>query len=716
MASLVTFLFHINPTNFKIFASLLWIFDAILCTMVIRKIPYTEIDWSTYMQQVNCYERGIRNYSKIEGDTGPVVYPAGHIWFYLALSRTTSAGRDVRTAQYIFQFLYLTGLLLVFRIYYMSQRLPPFVLIILCCISYRIHSIYLLRLFNDPIAMLFFYFAVNLWISRHFLIGSIFYSLAVSVKMNTLLFSPALLFILLLNTGYWKTFKTIVLCGIVQVVLALPFLFHDPFSYLRRSFDLGRVFLFKWTVNWRFLPEAIFLNQQFHIALLIAHIVLLFLAGCLWFRRYGGYMRVFSIVSYGKLLLTTNEMLVALFTANLIGICVARSLHYQFYSWYFYTLPYLLFSGLPFNNDWLFKGDSVQKMIFRLSSSRVIFHLLHNFSVNSVICTVTMLHKGKGINKRFLCTISEGTIIFDREAKKIQRNRAAQLDDYDVCKYVKDEIAYRVADKVFDLTKFNDVCIDIGCGSGHIAANLIKENVGAIVQCDISAGLIKRSQDLVDSEVPVLSVIADESVVPFHEKSADLVVSSLSAHWINDLAKWFSRCLSILRPDCPLIGAMLANETLHELRIALQLAELERLGGIGLHISPFVRADDVGSLLSRAGFGMITLDTDELTVGYPNIFALLYDLQSMGESNALRNRATHIRRDILIAADAIYRSMFSRDGIPCPATFQIVSFIGWRPGPLMPKPAKRGSQQASFKDIGKIIEGKIPFPEQCNIK
>lgn len=38
----------------------------------------------------------------------------------------------------------------------------------------------------------------------------------------------------------------------------------------------------------------------------------------------------------------------------------------------------------------------------------------------------------------------------------------------------QDEIAYRVADKVFDLTKFNDVCIDIGCGNGHVAMNLIK--------------------------------------------------------------------------------------------------------------------------------------------------------------------------------------------------------------------------------------------------
>lgn len=62
--------------------------------------------------------------------------------------------------------------------------------------------------------------------------------------------------------------------------------------------------------------------------------------------------------------------------------------------------------------------------------------------------------------------------------------------------------------------------------------------MGVIIQCDISAGLIQRSKGAADSEVPVLSIIADESMAPFREKSADLVVSSLSAHWINDLAKW----------------------------------------------------------------------------------------------------------------------------------------------------------------------------------
>ncbi|TKR94940.1 hypothetical protein L596_009166 [Steinernema carpocapsae] len=202
--------------------------------------------------------------------------------------------------------------------------------------------------------------------------------------------------------------------------------------------------------------------------------------------------------------------------------------------------------------------------------------------------------------------------VFDRDMKRQQRDWVASNPDYDVYQYVKDEIAYRVADKVYDLTKFNEICLDLGCGGGHVAPHLIKENVGALIQCDMSEGLVRRSHSAQDSEIQTLRVIADEELVPFRESSIDLIISSLSGHWINDLPGWFSRCLKVLRPDCVMIGAMFAGDTLFELRVALQLAEMERLGGVGAHISPFVQPQDIGSLMNRAGFDMITLDTDEI--------------------------------------------------------------------------------------------------------
>lgn len=55
--------------------------------------------------------------------------------------------------------------------------MPPYVLIFLCCTSYRVHSIYVLRLFNDPVAMIFLYAALNLFLDGYWSIGSVFFRL-----------------------------------------------------------------------------------------------------------------------------------------------------------------------------------------------------------------------------------------------------------------------------------------------------------------------------------------------------------------------------------------------------------------------------------------------------------------------------------------------------------------------------------------------------------
>ena len=38
------------------------------------------------------------------------------------------------------------------------------------------------------------------------------------------------------------------------------------------------------------------------------------------------------------------DVLLMLFSSNLVGMAFARSLHYQFYVWYFYSLPFLLWT------------------------------------------------------------------------------------------------------------------------------------------------------------------------------------------------------------------------------------------------------------------------------------------------------------------------------------------------------------------------------------
>jgi alpha-1,3-mannosyltransferase len=93
--------------------------------------------------------------------------------------------------------------------------------------------------------------------------------------MNVLLFFPAFGLILFKSLGAWKTSFNILLAIFIQIVFALPFLMEYPKSYFARAFEFSRVFIYKWTVNWKFLDEKIFISREFAGILLFGHVFVL---------------------------------------------------------------------------------------------------------------------------------------------------------------------------------------------------------------------------------------------------------------------------------------------------------------------------------------------------------------------------------------------------------------------------------------------------------
>lgn len=275
-------------------------------------------------------------------------------------------------------------------------------------------------------------------------------------------------------------------------------------------------------------------------------------------------------------------------------------------------------------------------------------------------------------------------------------------EDVELYDYLKEEVGFRLSDRVFDVKRQFRNAVDLGCGRGYVSRHIMSESVQNLTLCDNSPTSLRAAEST--PGVNLLRKEIDEEIFTADKELLDLVISNLSLHWVNDLPRLFKSINDALQPDGVFMASFFGGETLYELRGALQLAEQERRGGVAPHISPFVKLRDVGGLLNQSGFTMLTIDADELTVGYPSMFELLWDLKGMGEGNAAFNRPLNVHRDVLAAAAMIYKDLYGTDkGIT--ATFQILYLVGWKPCATQPQPMERGSANVSLKDLGKVIEG-----------
>ena len=300
------------------------------------------------MQQIEIFLKGERDYVNIKGQTGPLVYPAGHVYFFTMLYYVTNFGKSILTAQIIFLFIYVSQIYTLTKIYKYALCMKPEYWWIsgLLVISRRVHSIYMLRCFNDGVAMLVVYIAILFLLKGNNKKSVFFFAIALSVKMNVLLFLPGVYLIVSRSEGIFKGTLYMIQIILMQVVIGLPFIQENPYSYFNKAFEFKREFLFKWSVNWNYLGEEVATNHLFAFLLLGLHLSFLIY---FLFTKWLCIKKAFKELSLYPLNLFPKKKEInpeytasVLFICNFIGICFARSLHYQFYSWYFHSLPFLL--------------------------------------------------------------------------------------------------------------------------------------------------------------------------------------------------------------------------------------------------------------------------------------------------------------------------------------------------------------------------------------
>lgn len=246
--------------------------------------------------------------------------------------------------------------------------------------------------------------------------GVAVWSSGVAIKMTVLLLAPAIAVVTVLSLGLIPSIRLGVfallvqvcffsqarceMCAYVadvlkQVLLAIPFLQSNPVGYVSRAFELTRQFLFKWTVNWRFVGEELFLSNGFSLGLLGLHVSLLalFLATN-WLKPSGSNLLDFLLNTINgrqrTASLSKTFIMTVMLTSLAVGLLCARSLHYQFFAYLAWATPFLLWRA-EFHpvlvcivwalQEWawnVFPSTSASSLIVVLSLAAQVFGVLFN--------------------------------------------------------------------------------------------------------------------------------------------------------------------------------------------------------------------------------------------------------------------------------------------------------------------------------------------------
>jgi NADH dehydrogenase [ubiquinone] 1 alpha subcomplex assembly factor 5 len=285
-------------------------------------------------------------------------------------------------------------------------------------------------------------------------------------------------------------------------------------------------------------------------------------------------------------------------------------------------------------------------------------------------------------------------LIFDRNRKKMQRNRAAM--QFEQADFLFDAVITQLNERLLDIKKEFKSILQLGAHDGRMRDHLKRFNPDQLITTDHADGFVSKAQKHAFPNEKIMCV--DEEILPFSANEFDLVIAPLTLHWVNDLPGCLTQIRRVLKPDGLFLGAVFGQNTLEALRTSFLQVEMDELQGVRPHLSPSLDIKEFGALMQRAGFALPVLDKEEISVRYNHLFDLMKDLRNMGQNSALmQDWKGFSSRKIFMDVAEDYAAK-SPDAENIEAEFELIYFSGWTPHASQQKPSKRGSATHSFDE------------------
>lgn len=273
---------------------------------------------------------------------------------------------------------------------------------------------------------------------------------------------------------------------------------------------------------------------------------------------------------------------------------------------------------------------------------------------------------------------------FRLDVRQVRRafDRAARAGDDDAV--LQTEVERRMLDRL-DYVRLRPArVLDAGCGPGRGLGLLRRRYPEAeLIGVDFAPAAIRKAKGL---ESPVervrrlmggprrSRVCADFLRLPLHSACVDMVWSNLALAWAEDPLAALREFHRVLAADGLLMISSYGPDTLRELKAAFSEASPTR------HVHTFADMHDIGDMLLACGFAEPVMDTERITLTYPDVAALARDLKASGETCAALDRSAG-----LLGRTAWQRMLeaYERERIEgrLPATIEVIYGHAWKGEP-----------------------------------
>lgn len=271
--------------------------------------------------------------------------------------------------------------------------------------------------------------------------------------------------------------------------------------------------------------------------------------------------------------------------------------------------------------------------------------------------------------------IDQGAVLNRFDRRNLRRSFTRASDGYDAAAGLQRQVADNLLERLEYIRIQPSRILDAGTGTGYCARWVASRYRDAeVLGLDLSRSMLEQSRRRAPRWFSRHRYVgADVAAIPLASSSVDLVISSLTLQWCDDLARVFAELRRVLRPGGLLMFATFGPDTLRELRDAWSVVDTR------VHVNRFVDMHEVGDLVMASGFRDVVMDADRIHLAVPDVVSLMRNIKAVGAHNVQRDRPRGLtgKRSLQRLRES-YDRMRLDDGT-LPVTYEAVYAHAWAP-------------------------------------